>query len=372
MKYYIIAGEASGDLHASGLVREIRTLDPDAHFSGWGGDLMEKEGVSLARHYREVSFMGFAEVVTHLRTIYKAMKQCQADIVDYRPDAVILVDYPGFNLRIAAFCHRKKIRVVYYISPQVWAWNQSRVSQIKRNVDQMLVILPFEEEFYARFDFPVTFVGHPLLEITGTKSEFASREEFAEKNRLTGRPIVALLPGSRRQEITRMLPLMARAAKSFADYEFVVAAAPSQAPDLYAKILGDQSINVLTGQTYDLLRFSDAALVTSGTATLEAALIGVPEVVCYKGSPLSYAIAKRLVKVPYISLVNLVMQREVVKELIQGEFNEAQLKTELEKILDKEKAFRMKKDFEQLRRLLGEAGASRRAAQAIVGMNKSC
>jgi lipid-A-disaccharide synthase len=372
MKFYIIAGEASGDLHASNLVREMKSLDRGAQFRGWGGDLMSAEGVALVRHFREVAFMGFTEVVTHLGTISRALKQCKSDILDYSPDAVILVDYPGFNLRIAEFCHESNIRVIYYISPQIWAWKQSRVHKIRRNVDKMLVILPFEQEFYRQFDFRVTFVGHPLLDVTARPSKYSGRDEFTRAHGLSGKPVIALLPGSRRQEITRMLPVMASMAGYYPAYELVVAGAPSQDRAIYERILGNEGPRIINGETYELLRYSAAGLITSGTATLEAALLGLPEVVCYKGSSISYQIARRLVKVSYISLVNLVMEREVVKELIQDGFNEETLKAELGRLLDPENANRIKNDYHLLRKKLGEKGASLSAAREIHSFLKKC
>jgi lipid-A-disaccharide synthase len=372
MKFYIIAGEASGDLHASNLVREMKSLDPDAQFRGWGGDLMSTEGVFLVRHFHEVAFMGFTEVVTHLGAISSALKQCKSDILEYKPDAVILVDYPGFNLRIAEFCHEHKIRVIYYISPQIWAWKQSRVHKIRRNVDKMLVILPFEEAFYRKFDFKVTFVGHPLLDVTARPSKYSGREEFITAHRLSGKPVIALLPGSRRQEITRMLPVMARMAGHYPGYDLVVAGAPSQERAIYERCLGNEGIRIIYGETYELLRYSTAGLITSGTATLETALLDLPEVVCYKGSAISYQIARRLVKISYISLVNLVMEREVVKELIQDEFKEKTLKAELDRLLDPENANRIKNDYQILKKKLGEKGASLSAASEILGFLKLC
>jgi lipid-A-disaccharide synthase len=372
MKYYIIAGEASGDLHASNLVREIRKKDTDASFRGWGGDLMASQGVDLVKHYKEVAFMGFLEVALHLKTILRAMKQCKKDILEYRPDAIILVDYPGFNLRMAEFAHRHHIRVIYYISPQVWAWKRSRVHKIRKNVDKMLVILPFEEDFYRRYGFPVTFVGHPLLDAVGQPSTYHDREEFLKENNLPDRPIIALLPGSRKQEITRMLPTMASMKEHFPEYEFVVAAAPSQDIRFYRDLMPSGEINVLSERTHEVLRFSKAALVTSGTATLETALFEVPEVVCYKASTVSYHIAKRLVKVNYISLVNLIMNREVVKELIQDEYNERNLKRELERILDPQVAAFLQGEFRHLKELLGKSGASEHAAREITGFMKVC
>jgi len=369
-KYYIIAGEASGDLHASNLIRELKRQEPSAKFRGWGGDLMRAEGMILVRHFREVAFMGFLEVATHIGTIMQAMKHCKEDIQQYNPDAVILVDYPGFNLRIAEFAHQKKIPVIYYISPQVWAWKKSRVRKIRRTVDKMLVILPFEEEFYARYGYQVTFVGHPLLDVVNNVTAYSGRDEFIAANGLSGRPVIALLPGSRKQEIDRMLPVMGKMAPLFPEYEFVVAAAPSQEIEIYASVAREKGIKIVQGQTYEILRHSTAAIVTSGTATLETALLGVPQVVCYKGSPISYYIARQLVDVRYISLVNLVMDQEVVKELIQDDFNVKNLRIELERILDPGISSRILSDYQLLRQKLGHSGASEKAAREILNFPK--
>jgi len=330
MKYYIIAGEASGDLHASNLIGEIRKLDAEAIFRGWGGDLMQARGMTLVKHFSEVAFMGFAEVAKNLGAILKGMKECKKDILEFRPDALILVDYPGFNLRMAEFARKSRIPVIYYISPQVWAWKRSRVFKIRKNVGKMLVILPFEEAFYDDYDFKATFVGHPLLDVTELPSRYSDKEEFIGKNGLADKPLIAILPGSRKQEISRMLPLMAKMKEYFTGHEFVIAGAPSQDIDLYRGLLPSADIKILSGQTHEILRYSDAALVTSGTATLETALFEVPEVVCYKGSKISYLIARRLVDVKFISLVNLIMDKLVVKELIQNDFTKENLKTELE------------------------------------------
>ncbi len=358
MNYYIVAGEASGDLHASNLMRELKLLDKKASFRCWGGDLMKEQGATLVKHYRELAFMGFTEVLLNLRTILKNIELCKNDLLHNRPDALVLVDYPGFNLRIAEFAKKKGIKVVYYISPQVWAWKQSRVYKIKRIVDKMLVILPFEKEFYDKFKYDVEFVGHPLLDAV---TAIPYREEAV----MTDKPIIALLPGSRKQEILQMLPLMMTVIPSFKKYQFVVAGAPSQQTEFYEHLLKDTDVKIVYNQTYNLLRQSHAALVTSGTATLETALFAIPEVVCYKGGTISYQIAKKLVKVNYISLVNLIMNREVVKELIQDEVSPANLKNELDKILDTSVRKKMLVDFVELQQKLGGAGASRKAAESI-------
>ena len=367
MKYYLIAGEASGDMHAANLMKELKKSDPAAAFRCWGGDLMERAGGTLVKHYRDLAFMGFTEVVMNLRTILRNIDLCRKDLTDHRPDALILVDYPGFNLRIAEYAKQQGIRVFYYISPQVWAWKQSRVHKIKRIVDRMYVILPFEKAFYKKFDYDVEFVGHPLLdEIENIKARSKSYPEFIRENNLPDKPLVALLPGSRSQEIAVMLPLMISMVREFPEYHFVLAAAPSIPVDFLKGIIGNAQVSIVTGQTYSLLTHTKAAVVTSGTATLETALFGVPEVVCYKGGWISYSIARMLVKVDYISLVNLIMNREVVKELIQQQLNTANLKAELDAILrDPRKIEQMKTDFAVLRDKLGGKGASAKTAQLI-------
>lgn len=371
MKYYIIAGEASGDLHASNLLRELKKLDSNFTGRGWGGDLMQQQGVDLVKHYRDLAFMGFVEVITNLRTILKNIDFCKKDILNYQPDALILIDYPGFNLRIAEFAKQHGIKVYYYISPQIWAWKQSRIHQIKKNVDKMLVILPFEKEFYDKFDYEVDFVGHPLLDAIAQRNSENS-EIWRSKNKLISSKIIALLPGSRKQEISTMLPLMLSAKSKFLEYTFVVGAAPSVDAQFYSNVINDPDVKVVFGQTYDLLENAEAALVTSGTATLETALFNVPEVVCYKGNIISYHIAKRLIKIKYISLVNLIMDREVVTELIQEELNTQRIADELSRIInDASSRKKMLVDFAELRTKLGGEGASLRAATIIHSSGES-
>lgn len=354
MKYYLIAGEASGDLHGSNLLKAIHQLDSDAQSRGWGGDKMQTHGMQLVKHYRDLAFMGFAEVVKNLPTILRNISFAKSDIAAFQPDVLILIDYPGFNIRIAEWAHQKGIRVVYYISPQIWAWKETRVHKIKRSVDKMLVILPFEKEFYAKYNFPVEFVGHPLLDAI---SETTSH---AEDN------ILALLPGSRKQEIATMLPIMLQAASRFKDYKIIIACAPSIEMDFYTKIIGGANADFFNEGTHALLRKSTAALVTSGTATLETALFNVPQVVCYKGSFISYQIAKRLITIKYISLVNLILDKLAVKELIQSEMNADGIASELKKILPGGlNRNQMLSDYSQLKQLLGQGGASARAAQII-------
>lgn len=364
MRYYIIAGEASGDLHASNLVKAIAQKDSTAVFRGWGGDLMQQTGVHLIKHYKELAFMGFLEVLLNLRTIFKNLAYCKKDILSYKPDVVILVDYPGFNLRMAAFLKKNNIKVFYYISPQVWAWKESRVRNIKRSVDKMFVILPFEKDFYSKWNYDVDFVGHPLLDAVN-KQEVIS-EDFRKKNNLSNsKKIIALLPGSRKQEISKMLPLMSAMSGLYPDYEFVIAGVKSLDETLY-KDNAKNNCKIIYDQTYPLLFHSYAALVTSGTATLETAIFKVPEVVCYKGNLISYFIGRMLVKVKYISLVNLIMDKEVVKELIQHELNIPNLKKELDKLLDENNRVRIISEYQLLYNKLGGVGASERTAELML------
>lgn len=366
MKYYIIAGEASGDLHASNLVAEIKKKDKKADFRGFGGDLMRKQGVTLVKHYRSMAFMGFIEVAVNLRKVLGNIALCKKDILEYQPDALILVDYPGFNLRIAKFAHDKGFKVYYYISPQVWAWKRRRVRKIKKSVDKMLVILPFEEEFYKRYGVDVTYVGNPLLDElrkygASNRSIFLRRNSLGEK-----REIIAMLPGSRGQEIKRTLPVMLKVVPHFPEYQFVIAGVSSIDKSLYKKIIGNADVFLVEGQTYELLQNSSAAIVTSGTATLETALFSVPEVVCYKATDFSYRLAKWMIKVKYISLVNLVMDKEVVKELIQSDLTEENIVKELELLLHSGKRQRqLLEDYEELKDRLANAGASEMAASII-------
>jgi len=325
MKYYIIAGEASGDLHASNLMKALKEVDANAEFRFWGGDLMQQQGGTLVKHYKELAFMGFSEVIMNLRTIFKNIKFCKEDISSFNPDVIIFIDYPGFNMRIAEWAKKEGFRTHYYISPQIWAWKENRIKKIKRDVDEMYVILPFEKDFYTeKHDFPVHFVGHPLLDAIDNRPP-VDIESFKRNNGLDSRPVIALLPGSRKQEIEKMLEVMLSITPDFEDYQFVIAGAPSQDEEFYQTFMKKSNIKLIMNKTYDVLGISHAALVTSGTATLETALFKVPEVVCYKGSYISYHIAKRIINLDYISLVNLIMNREVVKELIQNEFNSKSL-----------------------------------------------
>ncbi|CAL67913.1 lipid-A-disaccharide synthase [Christiangramia forsetii] len=365
MKYYIIAGEASGDLHASNLMKALKEVDTDANFRFWGGDLMENQGGKLVKHYKELAFMGFSEVIMNLRTIFRNIKFCKQDIESYNPDVIIFVDYPGFNMRIAEWAKKKGYRTSYYISPQIWAWKENRIKKIKRDVDEMYVILPFEKDFYTeKHNFPVHFVGHPLLDAIDNRP-LVDIKLFKKNNGLDNRPIIALLPGSRKQEIEKMLNVMLSITSEFKDYQFVIAGAPSQDKEFYRGFIKKSNISIIKNKTYDVLSISHAALVTSGTATLETALFKVPEVVCYKGSYISYHIAKRIINLDYISLVNLIMDREVVTELIQNEFNTKNLKTELTKILNEENRKRIFEDYFELEQKLGGKGASKKTAELI-------
>lgn len=359
---YIIAGEASGDLHGGNLIRELRKLGPDMEIRAWGGDRMAAAGAEVVMHYRDLAFMGFAEVVSNLRTILRNLKRCKEDIRRFHPDVVVLIDYPGFNLRIASYVHELGIPVHWYISPQLWAWKKGRVHTLKQVVDRMYVILPFEKNWYAGYGMEVEFVGHPLLDAI----EQEGSTELEPLPGDDGRPVVAILPGSRMQEISRMLPLMAGTAQHFPEYRFVVAAAPSVPPEAYSELVGDAPVSVISGRTYDVLRSARAALVTSGTATLEAALFGVPEVVCYKGSSLNVWLARRLVRVKFISLVNLIMDREVVRELVQDDLTATTLRKELARIVtDGEARSTMVTDLAELRERSGGPGASKLVANGL-------
>lgn len=367
MKYYIISGEASGDLHGSNLIAAIKRKDPKAKFRAWGGDLMKKQGATLVKHYRDLAFMGFVEVLLHLRIILSNMSFCKKDILKFAPDALVLIDYPGFNIKIAKFAHKHNIKVYYYISPQVWAWKKRRVHTLKKVVDKMLVILPFEKDFYNEYNVDAQYVGHPLLDSI-SKTKQTSKLSFTRQNKLNGKKeIIALLPGSRKQEVSRMLKVMLKVVDQFPNYQFVVGCAPSLPLSYYKSIIGNANVKLVVNKTYQLLQVSSAAVVTSGTATLETALFYVPEVICYKGNPISYLIAKNLIKVKYICLVNLIMDRPVVKELIQNELTPDNIADELRLLLTNHKRQRqLLDDYEELRMILGNAGASKNAASIIV------
>lgn len=361
MRYYIIAGEASGDLHGSNLIKELQHLDNETNVRCWGGDKMQATGATLVKHYRDLAFMGFVEVLKNLRTIFKNLALCKEDITAYKPDVLILIDYPGFNLRIAEWAKAQGLKVIYYISPQVWAWKENRVRGIKRSVDKMLVILPFEKEFYQKWNYEVEYVGHPLVKVINDyKSTINVGPQSAN--------VIAILPGSRKQEILKKLPIMLAVSKKFPDYDFVVAKAPGIEDSFYTDLLAPyDNVSSVENKTYELLCRSKAAMVTSGTATLETALFGVPEVICYKGGNISYQIAKRLITIKYICLVNLIMDREVVKELIQENLTVENLTKELDNILyNDEKQQQLKDDYAALKDLLSKGGnASANAAKSI-------
>lgn len=364
MNYYIIAGEASGDLHGSNLMKALLKQDVNAQFRFWGGDLMHQVGGTLVKHYKERAFMGFAEVIKNLSKIYKDIAFCKRDILAFNPDVIIFIDNSGFNLRIAKWAKQHKFRTNYYISPQVWASRAGRVKAIKRDIDAMFVILPFVESFYKKYDYHVTFVGHPLIDAISDRTQ-VDEYEFRAEYQLSGKPIIALLPGSRKQEIKNMLSVMLSLVDSYPDYQFVIAGAPSQDYEFYQPFIKASNVKFIANKTYDLLSVSTAAIVTSGTATLETALFKIPQVVCYKGSAISYQIAKRIITLKFISLVNLLMDKEVVKELIQNEFNSKNLKRELDIILDPYERTKFFINYYELEKKLGGKGASEKTAKLI-------
>ncbi len=363
MKYYLVAGEASGDLHGANLMKALKSEDPDASFRYFGGDKMQAEGGTLVKHYADMAFMGFTEVLLNLRTILKNMRHCKEDLSVYQPDALILIDFPGFNMKIADYAKKEGMRVIYYISPKVWAWNQKRVLKIKRVVDLMLCILPFEVEFYASWGMKVSYVGNPLLD---EMTHYQPDLQFREKYQLDARPIVALLPGSRVQEISRLLPVMLQVSDQFPEMQFVIAGAPHFDKAFYASYLKGKPVPLVFGQTYDLLHRAQAALVASGTATLETALFHVPQVVLYKGGTLSIAIARLLVKIKFISLVNLILDRPAVPELIQEDCEAQRITKELAGLLEGEARERMLHNYTLLHQRMGQAGASERSAKLIL------
>ena len=366
MKYYIIAGEASGDLHGSNLIKEIKKLDPNASIKAWGGDLMQQAGASLVKHYRDLAFMGFLEVIKNLPTILQNIRFCKQDIEAWQPDVLVLVDYPGFNLRIAEWAKKNGFKVVYYISPQVWAWKENRVKKMKLCIDKMFCILPFEKDYFKnKWNWDVTYVGHPLLRVI---ESFKSTTPLSTGNK----KVIALLPGSRKQEIIKMLPIMLSVTPHFPGYTFMVAQAPGQDAPFYNRyLMGYSNVTLIKNSTYELLTIADAALVTSGTATLETALFKVPEVVCYKTSKFSYQIAKRLVKIKFISLVNLIMDKEIVREIIQENLTEQQLTNALRNITENEEHRKeVMNNYQSLHALLAAGGedASAKVAKEIVAL----
>lgn len=374
MKIYIIAGEDSGDLHSSNLMKALKVHENDLAFRGVGGDLMKAQGMELVAHIEDINFMGFVEVVKNLKTIRQLFRTVEADILYWLPDVVVLVDYPGFNLRLAPFIKEQQIPLIYYISPQVWAWKKGRVKKIKALVDRMMVILPFEKKFYAKEGLEVDFVGHPLLDVVGKEVSSFEFEVSSSNQSQNPKPetrnskpqTIALLPGSRKQEIKRMLPVMLEAAKAFPEKQFIIGGAPSRKRSFYEDLIGESNVELWMNRTYELLERADYAWVTSGTATLETALFKVPEVVCYKGSWLSFQIGKRLVNVKFISLVNLILDREAVKELLQSAFRPDQLIAEQNKLMSPERKAKLQADYDELYARLGEKGASDRAARIVL------
>jgi lipid-A-disaccharide synthase len=366
MKYYIIAGEASGDLHGSNLMKALYKEDSSAEIRFWGGDLMQNVGGTLVKHYRELAFMGFLEVVMNLKTILNNIKFCKADIEKFNPDVIIFIDYPGFNMRIAHWAKQKGIKTHYYIAPQIWAWKENRIKSIKRDFDKLFVILPFEKDFFEKkHHFPVEFVGHPLIDAIHNRKKIDG-VTFRKENNLDDKPIIAILPGSRKQEISKMLSIMLSVVDDFQEYQFVIGGAPSQEFSFYEQFLTTKNVKFVANKTYDLLSNATAALVTSGTATLETALFKVPEVVCYKGSWASYQIAKRVITLKYISLVNLIMDSPIVAELIQEDCTTERIKEELLKILKDKQRAQLLSDYNVLENKLGGIGASEKTAKFIV------
>ncbi|TKC07971.1 lipid-A-disaccharide synthase [Pedobacter polaris] len=366
MKYYLVAGEASGDLHGANLMKALKIEDPNTDFRYFGGDKMQHEGGKLVKHYADMAFMGFTEVVMNLPTILKNMKSCKADILAYQPDVLILIDFPGFNLKIAEFAKKQGIKVCYYISPKVWAWNQKRVLKIKRDIDQMFSILPFEVDFYKKWGMDIHYVGNPLLDEI---AQFNPDVDFRKNQGLTTQKIIALLPGSRKQEIERLLPDMLSITEQFPNYQFVIAAAPNFNESYYHKYIGDKKVKLVFSQTYNLLQNAHAALVASGTATLETALFKIPQVVLYRGGAISVGIARLVIKIRFISLVNLIMNRRVVEELIQQDCNTEKIIANLTQVVDGAERERMLKDYEELASIMGVAGASERTAKLIVNFS---
>ncbi len=368
MKYYIIAGEASGDMYAADMMRELKKLDQSANFRFWGGNLMSAQAGSLpVKHYKDLAFMGFLEVLLNVRTILKNFSFCQHDLLAYNPDVLILVDYPGFNLKMSAFAKKHGIKTYYYIAPTLWAWNEGRIKKIKKYIDKLFVILPFEKEYYKKFDYVVDYIGYPLLDtIENETLKNESQKSFFKRNNLPEKPIIALLPGSRKQEISKILPVMLSVAHDFSEYQFVIAGVTTLPKELYEIQMGNYSnVSLLFNQTFEILKFADAALVKSGTSTMETALFNVPQVVCYKTSFITYFLARLFANVKYIGMVNLIMDKPVAKELIQGEFNNKNLKVELNNILDGANKKRIFEDYNGLREKLGGSGASERLARLI-------
>jgi lipid-A-disaccharide synthase len=373
MKYYVLAGEASGDLHASNLIKEISLIDPEAEFRGFGGELMEKAGMTVLKHYRDLAFMGLVPVIMNIRTIQKNFRFCEQDILAFIPDVLILVDYPGFNLRMAKFAKAHGIRTFYYISPKVWAWKEKRVHRIIAYVDEMFTILPFETEFFAKYNYPVNYVGNPLLDAILEKKIAPDFPRFVAENKLADKPILAVLPGSRKGEISVLLPTMLEAAAQFTEYQCVIAGAPNMGIEFYQPFMKESRVPVIWGKTYEILIHCRAAIVSSGTATLETAILNVPQVVVYRLTPrwLFNVLKYLFLQTKWVSLVNIILGREAVTELIQWNFTLKNVVSELNKILhDPEVEKRMLSDYLDMMIKLGESGASKRAAELMVNKLK--
>jgi lipid-A-disaccharide synthase len=362
MKYYIIAGEASGDLHGSNLIKEILANDAQANIQCWGGDMMQKAGGNVVKHIRDLAFMGFIEVLKNISTIQKNFAFCKQDILSFQPDVIVLIDYPGFNLRMAKWAKLKGFKIAYYISPQIWAWKENRIQDIKKYVDEMICILPFEKDFYAKWNINIHYVGHPLVQVIETFKK-------ANQNIISNKKMIALLPGSRLQEIQKKLPILLSIVKYFPDYTFVIAQSPTLQANDYEPYLQNSNIELRQHSTYQILMEAHAAIVTSGTATLETALFGVPQIVVYKGNYLSYLIGKQLIKIAFISLVNLIANKKLVAELIQNDLTTENLKLELEAIIgDNESRKKMIVEYKNIHTLLGSQNASKLAAKIVCKM----
>ncbi|MCL3780408.1 lipid-A-disaccharide synthase [Prolixibacteraceae bacterium JC049] len=370
MKYYLIAGEASGDMHAANLMKQLQQKDNNAVFRYFGGEKMEAVGGTLVKHYKHMAFMGFLTVLMNIRTIKRNFKQCEEDLLNFKPDVLILVDYPGFNLRMAKFAKAHGIKVYYYISPKIWAWKESRIKKIKAYVDEMFTILPFETEFFQKHNFKVNYVGNPSVDaLEKYKTPETTKSEFCKENHLDERPIIALLAGSRKQEIVHNLPEMVKMEKHYPDHQFVLAGAPSLEKEIYTEYLGNSNVKIVFGKTYEILQHAEAALVTSGTATLETAILDVPQIVVYKfaGGRIFFELLKKIVKVRLVSLVNLIVGRMIVKELLQHMANEKDMKAELDRILfDQEYRNEMLANYDEMDRRLGGVGAAEKAASKMV------
>jgi len=371
MKYYFIAGEASGDLHGSNLIRSLKQKDPAFTGRGFGGELMQKQGMNLVKHYRDMAYMGFVPVLLHIFDIKKNFQLCEQDLLKFHPDVLILIDYPGFNLKMAKFAHKHNIRVFYYISPKIWAWKTYRIKDIKKYVDEMFTILPFETDFYKKYDYPVHYVGNPTLDEVEETLTNKTFKQFTDENQLSEKPIIALLPGSRLQEIHTLLPKMIKTATSFPDYQIVITAAPNIENKEYNKFIKDYKVKLVYNKTYEILQQSKIAFLASGTVSLEAAIIGCPQIVCYTmagGRPFSF-LARRILKIKWVSLVNLILNHDAVKELLQEDFTVKNLLNETKKILEiKEYKEKILAEYKELRNQLGRSGSAKNTAGIMISL----